>query len=170
MDRAALEAELAQFPLCACAFFDTDALVFSERVRRVCETDCAMYGKSWSCPPAVGSVDECRARALSYKSGLLIATAAEAGDDISGRAAHERITDAVVELMRQYAGNVLALSAEACAKCGRCAWPAPCRHPECARPCVESYGILLTDLAERCGADFTADGYTIWFSLILYND
>ena len=33
-----------------------------------------MYGKSWSCPPAVGTVDACRARCLAYPEALLVVT------------------------------------------------------------------------------------------------
>ena len=59
---------------------------------------------------------------------------------------------------------------EACAHCRRCAYPhAPCRHPDRMFPCVESHGILVTDLAERHGIDFLAGNNLVtWFSLILY--
>ena len=36
-------------------------------------------------------------------------------------------------------------------------------------PCVESQGILVTDLAEKFHIDFQAGGNLVtWFSLILY--
>jgi hypothetical protein len=36
-------------------------------------------------------------------------------------------------------------------------------------PCVESHGILVTDLAEKHGIEFLAQGNIVtWFSLILY--
>ena len=37
-------------------------------------------------------------------------------------------------------------------------------------PCVESYGILVTDLAEKAGMTFMEDYNTvIWFSAIFLN-
>ena len=65
MDREWLEAKLAEFPLYAYEFITTDELVFSERVRYVCEHECPMYNTNWACPPAVGSVKACRERVLS---------------------------------------------------------------------------------------------------------
>ena len=38
-------------------------------------------------------------------------------------------------------------------------------------PCVESHGILVTDLAEKHGIEFLAQGNIVtWFSLILYKE
>ena len=35
-------------------------------------------------------------------------------------------------------------------------------------PCVESHGILVTDLAEKHGIDFMSGNIVTWFSLIFY--
>ena len=178
MDRAALEARLAAFPIYAYAFFTPDQLVFSERVRTICRTQCPMYDKSWACPPAVGTVAACRERLLRFQRGLMIATVAEVPDiadmprALQTRGPPERLTRRVLALVRHQAGEATALSTEACALCKQCAWPgAACRHPERMFPCVESHGILVTDLAEKCGVDFMAGGNLItWFSLIFYNE
>lgn len=176
VDRERLERQLRELPLYACEFIRTDELVFSDRVRTICETECAMYDRTWACPPAVGTVEECRARVLRFDEGLLIATATEVEDiadireTLATRAPHEEITRQVLELVRQQASETLALSTESCAHCAACTWPdAPCRHPDRMFPCVESHGVLVTDLAERHGIDFMADGSVVtWFSLILY--
>ena len=173
MDREWLTERLRLLPLYACAFIRADELVFSERVRYVCETDCPMYDHSWSCPPAVGTVAECRERALAFPEGLLIATVAEQEEGVgaasAARASHEAMTRRVLALVRRQAGETLTLSAEACARCAACAWPdAPCRHPERMFPCLESYGILATDLAERHDIDLSPGGAVVWLSLILY--
>ena len=54
--------------------------------------------------------------------------------------------------------------------CKKCAYPdAPCRHPEKMFPCIESYGILVTDLAEKYGISFMNGANVVtWFSLLLY--
>ena len=135
-----------------------------------------MYGKTWACPPAVGSVEACEARCRSFDDALLIATITEVGDianieeTLATRAPHEEITRQVLELVRRQAGETMVLSTEACAICAHCAWPdGPCRHPERMFPCVESHGIVVTALAERTGIDFYAEGNLVtWFSLIFY--
>ena len=54
--------------------------------------------------------------------------------------------------------------------CKTCSYPdAPCRHPDRMFPCIESYGILVTDLAEKNWITFmSGSGLVTWFSLILY--
>ena len=176
MDRELLEAQLSELPLYQYAFIRTADLCFSDRIRWICEHECPMYNKTWACPPAVGSVAECRERLMAFDEVLLIATITEVGDianieeTLATRAPHEEITRQVVALVRRQAGETLALSTEACAVCESCAWPeAPCRHPDRMFPCVESHGIVVTDLAERTGIDFYAEGNLVtWFSLIFY--
>lgn len=176
MDRELLERQLAELPLYQYAFIDTADLCFSERIRWICEHECPMYDRTWACPPAVGSVEECRRRCLEFDEALLIATITEVSDianideTLSTRAPHEAITHQVAELLRAQGLRVMALSTEACALCENCAWPdAPCRHPEKMFPCVESHGIVVTDLAEKTGIDFYAEGNLVtWFSLLFY--
>ena len=176
MDREWIEKQIAELPVAQYEWFETAELTFSPRVRTVCETDCPRYGTSWACPPAVGTVDECRERCLSYPHALLITTMTEADDiaDLEGtlstRGSHEEITRQVGELLRAQGAEVYPLSTESCAICRKCAYPeGPCRHPEKMFPCVESHGILIIDTAERFGIDFQAGGNIVtWFSLILY--
>ena len=77
MDRNALEARLGEFPLYSYDFLDPKELEFSNRIRWICEHECPMYGKTWACPPGVGTVEECRSRCLSYNRCLMIATITE---------------------------------------------------------------------------------------------
>lgn len=176
MDKALLERQLAEFPLYQYMFIDTRELCFSPRVRHICETECPMYGKSWACPPAVGSVEACQAKCLSYPEALVITTITEVSDianlqeTLDTRAPHEAISHQVADLVRQQCGDVYVLSTEACAICEHCAYPdGPCRHPERMFPCVESHGILIIDTAERLGIAFQPGGNIVtWFSLILY--
>lgn len=176
MDRKRLEAQLAELPIYQYAFIRTADLTFSERVRYVCQTECPMYGATWACPPAVGTPEECRERVLRFEEGLVIATVAEVSDlanireTLDTREPHEAITRRVTALVGEQADETLTLSTEACACCERCTYPvAPCRFPERMFPCVESHCILVTDLAERYGLDYAAEGNVVtWFSLILY--
>ena len=50
----------------------TTDIPFEQEIQRICEDNsCRLYGKTWACPPAVGTVDECRARCLQYKTALV---------------------------------------------------------------------------------------------------
>ena len=178
MDRKLLEEQMSALPIVQYDFFETEELVFTPRVRTVCEMECAQYGKSWACPPGVATVEECRERCLSYPHGLLVVTMTEVEDiaDINAtlatRGDHEEITRRVHQMMLEQEVEVYVLSTESCAICQQCTYPdAPCRHPERMYPCVESHGILVTDLGERVGIPFQAGGNIVtWFSLLLYRE
>ena len=175
MDKNLLEAQLAELPLYQYAFIDTRELEFTERVRHICETECPMYGKTWACPPAVGSVEECKKSCLRYPEALVITTVTEVSDiadldeTLATRAPHEALTRQVAAMLREQAADVMVLSTEACAICEQCAYPdAPCRHPERMYPCVESHGILATALAERYGIEFFDGNLVTWFSILFF--
>ena len=178
MNRERLEQQLVGLPLYQYEFIDTSELMFSDRVRYICKTECPMYGKSWACPPAVGAVETCRERCLSFEHALLISTITEVSDianideTLATRAPHEEITRLVHAMVREQASETMVLSTEACAHCEHCSYPnAPCRFPDRMYPCVESHGILVTDLAEHYGIDFMAGGNIVtWFSLIFYRE
>lgn len=168
---------IAAYPVAQYAVLPSAEVPFSEKVRHICRTECPRYGKSWSCPPAVGEVADCRARCLAYPHALVFTTLAEVTDTailsetLATRPEHEKITRALCgELIRRGA-VCLSLSSESCQICSSCAYPRPCRHPELAIPCVESYGILVTELAEKCGIEFIYDMHTVtWFGVIFYDD
>ena len=171
-----LETELASLPLYGYFFLKARDLTFTERVRWICRHECQMYGKTWACPPAVGSVEDCRAKCLAYPNYLLLCTVTEVDDiaDITAtlatRAEHEAVTRRVEALIRAEGQEIYTLSTEACAICESCAYPSgPCRHPEQMHPCIESHGILLTQTAEECGVPFQyGDNVVTWFSMIFF--
>lgn len=175
MDRQAVEAQLCELPISQYAWIDPRQIEFSERIRYVCEHECTMYGKSWACPPAVGTVEACREKVLSYPEGLVFTTLTEVEDiadleaTLATRAPHEKITRQVRDILRQYSHDVLTLSTEACAICEHCTYPnAPCRNPDRMFPCVESYGVVATDLAEKNGIEFYNGNLVTWFSVLCY--
>ena len=162
MDKARIEQQLLELPLFQYDWMETSELVFSERVRWICQTQCPMYNTTWACPPAVGTVEECKARCLSYPHALMMTSITEVSDianleeTLATRAPHEELTRQVRDMIAEQSSDVMALSTEAC------------RHPERMFPCVESQGILVTDLAEKHGLDFMNGNIVVWFSLILF--
>ena len=129
MDKQAVEQQLCQLPVSQYAWVDPREIEFSDRVRYVCEHECPMYGTSWACPPAVGTVEACRNRVLSYPGALVFTSLAEVSDiadmaaTLATRGAHEALTRQVRDILLQFSPDVLTLSTESCAICTKCAYP-----------------------------------------------
>ena len=178
MDMTSLEAALSDLPLYEYFEFTTDELTFSDRIRWICEHECPMYGKSWACPPGVGTVGNCKVKCLGYKKGLCVSTIVEVADisdideTLATRPDHEAVTEQVAELMKQSgARETYILSTEACAECSRCAIldGLPCRLPGRMHPCVESHGINVLGLLEERGLSFQyGENVVTWFSLLFF--
>ncbi len=175
--RDQLEAQFLELPVIEFAYLKTEQVTFPERVRYICKNECPRYGTTWSCPPAVGTVEECKAKVLEYPDCFVFSTIAEVPDitnmegTLATRMPHEEITQEITEIFRNQFGKVLTLSTESCDICAKCAYPdAPCRHPEKMYPCVESYSILVTDLAEKGGMTFDNGANVVtWFSVIFFD-
>lgn len=177
MDKAALEERLAELPLHSYGFFDPRELEFTDRVRWVCEHECPMYGTTWACPPAVGTVEECRKKCMSYPECLMIASVTEVSDisnideTLATRPAHEKLTNRVRDEMRELGVRPFILSTEACTICSRCAYldGLPCRMPGAMHPCVESQGINVIPLLEKFGLEFQyGENVVTWVSLLFF--
>ena len=177
MNRELLEQQLSELPLYIYDFFDPHELEFSSRIRWICEHECPMYGKSWACPPGVGTVDLCRQKCMAYDNCLLISSIVEVRDitdleeTLATRPEHEALTEQVRELMRQQGTDPFILSTEACTICERCAIldGEACRFPEKMHPCVESHGINVVDVLERRGLDFQFGANVVtWISLLFF--
>ena len=177
MNQALLEEKLAELPLYSYFFTSPDKLEFSPRVRWICEHECGQYGKSWACPPGVGTVEHCKAHCLSYKTCLVIATLTEVADianleeTLATRQEHEKITDRTAEILRQLGAAPFVLSTESCAICPRCAIldGLPCRFPGQMHPCVESQGINVIPILEENGLSFQyGQNVVTWISMLLY--
>lgn len=179
MNRELLEQKLSELPLYIYFDIDPRELEFSDRVRWICEHECSRYGKSWACPPGVGTVDQCREHCLSYNTGLVISTITEVADitdieaTLATRTEHEAVTDQVAELLRELGVEPFTLSTESCAICENCAIGEgkPCRFPKRMHPCVESQGINIIPVLEKNGLEFQyGQNVVTWISLFLFQE
>ena len=179
INRQQILEKLQDLPLYVYDFIEPSALEFTGRVRWICENECPMYGKSWACPPGVGTVEECEKRCGSYNGCLMISTITEVSDitnieeTLATRAEHERITNQVGKMLRDAGIEPYILSTEACALCERCAYldGEPCRMPEKMHPCVESHGINVMPLLEEQGLEFQyGENVVTWISLLFFKE
>ena len=179
MDLQKLEAQLSELPLYVYTFVDPKTIDFSERIRYICKAECPMYDKTWAYPPAVGAVEECKAKCVGYNNCLLIGTITEISsianmeEALSTRPEHEKLTNEVRSMFREQGVEPYILSTEACSVCERCAWldGLPCRMPGRMHPCIESHGINIIPTLEEIGVPFQyGDNIVTWFSLLFFNE
>ena len=171
--RKKAEEILAAYPVFQYGFLKVEELTFKQVVRHICRQECERYDTSWSCPPAVGTVDACRKWCEEYEQALVFTTLAEVSDvsnlaeTLATRREHEKIVHSIRRELKNAGIKTLALSSDSCAICENCAWPEPCRHPEQMTPCIESYGILVTEAAEKLSMDFFYDSRTVvWYGIL----
>ena len=159
------------------AFLESNQVIFSDEVRSLCERNaCGMYGKSWACPPGVGSVEDCKAQCREFHHALIFTSLStlRKKHDISGwheaRIRHETITENVVPIVRSQCDRMLALSTEGCMVCESCTYPnQPCRFPERMFPAIEGFGINVMQLAKTCGIRYYNGPNTVtYFSIIFF--
>ena len=174
--KQSIEAALAALPVVQYAWLSGSDIEFSERVRSICRQECPRYAKSWSCPPGVGTVEQCRSRCSAYEGCFVFTTIAEVNDasnieeTLATRAGHEAVMREIRGAFGALGVQTLALSGESCAVCETCAYPKePCRHPEQMLPCMEGYGIIVPLLAEKAGISFeNGSNVVTWFGLLLF--
>lgn len=138
-------------------------LVYTAESRDYCAGNrCRSYGATWACPPAVGSLEQCRAQCEAYAHFFLFARRYELEDslDIEGMGdAHddfqERVEQLGDELRAAGLTDFLLLNNEGCTRCDECTYPdAPCRFPEKLYPSIEGYGFLVSALARQAGIPY----------------
>lgn len=177
MNRELLEEKLSELPLYIYDIFSPTELEFNDRIRWICENECLMYGRSWACPPAVGTVAECKEKCLGYENCLLISTIVEVADiadikeTLDTRHDHEKLTNQVRDILRELGEKPYILSTESCAICSRCAYldGLPCRMPGKMHPCVESHGINVVPILESRGLEFQFGANVVtWISLLFF--
>ena len=177
MNKELFEQQLSQLPLYSYAWIDPRQLEFNQRIRWICEHECPMFGKTWACPPGVGTVEHCAGKCRSFDNCLMIATITEVEDiadiqqTLATRPEHEEVTNQVGAFLEEQGVKPYILSTEACAICQRCAIEdgQPCRHPEKMHPCVESHGINIIPVLEEQGICFQyGENVVTWISLLFY--
>ena len=137
---------------------NVQTLTSREEVRQMCAANtCRAYGSNWSCPPACGTIAECRTKMKCYTQGVLVQTIGELEDSWDYEAMQEtaenhskRIRDIALRLWKDGV-KVLPLTAGTCPICEKCAFPEPCRFPDKAVSSMEAYGLLVNQVCTDNG-------------------
>ena len=157
----------------------TQAIPFSPAVAEACARNaCGRYGKKWTCPPGVGTLEELerKIKARPYAAVFTCKYDIEDSFDFEGmregQKQAKRVFRAVTDEMRAAGESFLALGNEGCELCESCTYPdAPCRFPDRASPSVEACGINVMQLAKEIGIKYNNGPNTVtYFSMILFGD
>lgn len=154
-----------------------DQLKYYPEIRAICEKNtCRNYATSWACPPAVGTLDECRERVAQYDKMLVFTQVYHLKNsfDLKGMLAGMKdfklLTDQFQENLEGVLTDFLLLSNEGCGRCAKCTYPdAPCRFPKLLHHSIEGYGFLVNDLAKEAGVRYNNGPNTVtYFGALLF--
>lgn len=160
-----------------CKIATTELLVFAPETRRLCEQNvCGQLGKTWACPPAVGSYATCVKTCRAFRNMMVFSTVTDLRGRYNPRGwheakiRHERATAVIAAEFRRDRPDVLVLSTEGCEVCERCTYPdAPCAFPEQCFPSVEGYGILVMEVVKKLGMRYHYGPEQLaYFSFVLF--
>lgn len=168
---------LQQIGIYQYGLIETKQIIFSSEVRSLCEGNvCRKYGTTWACPPAVGTVSECKEKCLQYDMALVFNAKYDLEDSFDyegmrfGHGEFKKVCDKLADLVKEKLSDFLLLSNEGCIRCSECTYPYnPCRFPEILFPSVEGFGIMVNKLAESANIKYINGENTVtYFGLLLF--
>ena len=157
---------------------DINDLEFEDWVRNFCQTGCRNYNRTWACPPAVGTLEECRERCRHFQHMMLFDRCYK----LTGSARYHMvdtamddfkvIVDNFDDLVSPILSETLFLANEGCSRCPECTWPdSPCIFPDKLHHTIEAYGFNIAKLARKAGLHYNGGQNTVtFFGAILYNE
>jgi predicted metal-binding protein len=166
-------------------FFDRSKVIplsripFDSEVRRLCEQNmCGNYGKSWTCPPAVGPLEALRSRLSDFDKCFVFCQIYSLEDSfdwhgmMSGvRDFQKRIFSLKKEIQNKAPlSDIFFLGAGSCQLCDICTYPQgePCRNPDGALFSIESFGIDAMKMMKENGLKYNNGPNTVTYIGLLF--
>ena len=144
------------------ALMDPAAAAVRPEVREMCAANlCGSFGRSWSCPPACGTLDNSRRLLAGYGSGLLVQTTGTLEDAFDydtmvalGELQKQRLMSFRAHLRPRFP-RLTALGNGACTVCNHCTYPVrPCVHPDQMLQSMEAAGLVVSDVCVQNGLGY----------------
>lgn len=157
---------------------ETDKLVFDSRFRQFCEMNyCGNYDNNYSCPPACGTPEELKERALKFSHGLVLQTITPVKDIMDDdetkviKHRHNEMTWNLIHKVEEELEKFLPAMAGPCGLCSPCAKKEgkPCRFPEKKASCLSTYCIQVDAMAKTCEMEYYCEGKVAFFSLLFFD-
>ena len=141
-------------------------------VRDMCASGtCQIYGHSWACPPACGTVEEYQEKISQFENCLVVQTLGELEDEFDFETImeteheHKRRFTEFAQRVHELEGETLLLAAGTCTLCKTCTYPdAPCRFPEKRMSSMEAAGLVVADVCTLAGIPYNHGKNTMAFS------
>lgn len=149
--------------------------------RKMCEANmCGNYGRSYTCPPDIGPIDELMAKVKTFDKVLVYQSVGELEDsyDFEGMMEvaerHNKLVQMLWDLTDEMGRtDALHLGAGGCRVCSVCGKKTgePCRNPKRAMGSLEAYGINCSDLAAQAGMKYINGQNTVtYFGAVFLKD
>jgi len=129
-------------------------VVTAEWVRLKCQFGCDGFGKRLCCPPRTPTPEQMKRVLADYRHGLIYSYTCTPKNYLPKRLSMQRLVPTIERTMF-LDGNykALGLMAGPCRLCKVCNLKGRCRHPELARPSMESCGIDVYATARNSGIE-----------------
>lgn len=150
----------------------TEDIPFEPSLLTMCEMNtCGNYGKSYSCPPHVGTTEELIQKAKSYQKVIVFQKIYALEDSfdfegmVKGKDDFKMRTQEARTLCKSYTDDFLLLGAGACGICKQCGAVTgeKCRFPEKAIASLESYCVQVSTLAQLTGMQYINGQNTVTY-------
>ena len=141
-------------------------------LRKACEANtCGSFGKTYGCPPYVGTPEEVTARARSFAGFLLFQTIGQLEDSFDAEnmsiagAKHAALTRTVHDALYRDIPGLLTIGAGGCKLCEECGVQTgtPCPQPERVIPSVSGFCINVSRAAAMAGLKYNNGPATVTF-------
>lgn len=129
-------------------------IVVSQWVRFHCEFGCENYGKNGSCPPAVPSVEECRAMIREYERAVIFHFVIHSEDKVDERSLLTRLYELERDVFLAGYFKVFLLQYGACNLCRDCradGTRSKCVNKIKSRPGADAMAIDVYQTAHNVG-------------------
>jgi len=152
---------------------DTAEIKTDAYFRKMCEANmCGNYGRSYTCPPDIGPIEELMAKVKTFDKMLVYQTVGELEDsyDFEGMMEVGERHNKLVGMLWDYTEQLglkdaLHLGAGGCRVCSVCGKKTgePCRNPKRAMGSLEAYGINVSELAAQAGMKYINGQNTVTY-------
>ena len=172
IEKFAIESHLFEY-----GYVKVENLKYYQEIRTICEgNSCRNYAASWACPPAIGTIAECRERINQYNRMLLFSKKYELEDSfdfehmLAGLKDFKHTIDMFQQQLNAILSDYLLLSNEGCGRCPECTYPsAPCRFPHLLHHSLEGYGFIIKELTDEAGIHYSNGPNTVtYFGALLF--
>ena len=160
-----------------CGICDMDKTMFHAELRKACEVNsCGNYGKCHTCPPNIGSAEECIERVSSYSKVIVYQKIYPLEDSydyygmVEAQKEFNDVIHGVADIARITFKEPLILGAGGCFLCETCAAKdgKPCRYPDKAVQSLEANCIQVSELSALAGMRYINGQNTVtYFGAVL---